>query len=1103
MRAIPGDVVAVGSQMTSMVTQNIQFGNAGYLLLICVLGTLALYALWRVRRTPYGETMASLFWALVMVGLARAGFWGLQMRSVGESLLGLVVFSAVSLAAFCGFALMSMKAARLEIDDPQVPEDDATKTAPSYAVFREMWYVGFVCALVAVAKPAAVSSAGFPLVVLNLILIGAAVRVIAFAVRQIGKGPTQTRPGLFGIMAVVTLSWILYEITPVVSEKSAFWTLNAAKWADVLTLVSITGFILSGHVSWGTLRDASARRNREDMEAARSELSKLNRIAKDLYEDSNDLMTKQKEQALASARKAESLEKILQIGLAIQQRKNLEDVLQMIVELLRDNVGFKTVVLRLLNESTQSFETRAHVGLSPEVQDQIANYRIPMSEFEKIVTPRARISRSYFVRKAASSQDDDSDSADSMLVDNSWGEIEMLIVPLVTEEDKIIGYLSVEDPLDPDRPLGDVIEILENISTLAVIGIRNAKIFEDFSDKDQKLRDLTEKLSGLNKMKSNFVATISHEFRTPLTSIKAYCDTLIKNVDSVDKDLLREFLVVINEESGRLMALVEDILDFSQIESGAMNLERRPCNLKEIILSAASELSKNFELKNITLHQSFPQEDVVIQGERDLIRQLIVNLLHNASKFSKPGGKVWMRIEEEVGAARIIVEDSGIGIPEGQLEKIFEQFYQVDNTSTREHGGSGLGLALCRSVVEWHDGKIWVQNTVDGGARFVAMIPKKQVVVKSHVLNASNAVRRFEVEKFLELIVENVAELMGAGKVSLMLLDPENQELRIEGAIGIHREVVEHARIKIGEGISGRVAKEGRALLVTNIEDDKRVARKNNTPVYGSKSFLSVPIVCDGEVAGVINVSSPIGREAYNDKDRKLLGLFADRLAIAIGKLEKFTSVANTYERTRETLKAILDSKRHVEARDNDLVIDVALKAAEKLGLDDDTMMALPYVLNVYDLGLSNVGDHIVTKPRELSPEDRAEIETHTIVGDELLKAIEPASDVRNAILYHHENFDGTGYPGKLAGEAIPLEARIIRVADSLRALISERPYQRKYTYDEAKEILKHRAGTFFDPRIVDAFVEAMKECLPEAAALSNDRVVQPTTPQHSAPNPA
>jgi HD-GYP domain-containing protein (c-di-GMP phosphodiesterase class II) len=192
-----------------------------------------------------------------------------------------------------------------------------------------------------------------------------------------------------------------------------------------------------------------------------------------------------------------------------------------------------------------------------------------------------------------------------------------------------------------------------------------------------------------------------------------------------------------------------------------------------------------------------------------------------------------------------------------------------------------------------------------------------------------------------------------------------------------------------------------------------------------------------------------------------------------------------------------------VEARDNDLVIDIAFKAAEKLGLDDDSMMALPYILNVYDLGLSNVADHIITKPRELSPEDRAEIETHTIVGDELLKAIEPASNVRNAILYHHENFDGTGYPGRLAGEAIPMEARIIRVADSLRALISERPYQRKYTYDEAKEILKHRAGTFFDPRIVDAFVEAMKECLPEAAALSNDRVVRPTTPQHSAPNPA
>jgi HD-GYP domain-containing protein (c-di-GMP phosphodiesterase class II) len=167
---------------------------------------------------------------------------------------------------------------------------------------------------------------------------------------------------------------------------------------------------------------------------------------------------------------------------------------------------------------------------------------------------------------------------------------------------------------------------------------------------------------------------------------------------------------------------------------------------------------------------------------------------------------------------------------------------------------------------------------------------------------------------------------------------------------------------------------------------------------------------------------------------------------------------------------------RFVAARDDLYVTEVVSRAAARLGLDEQTRTALPYVLAVYDLGLSGVGNHILKKPSELSSEERDKIESHTVVGDELLRAIESDSKIREIVLYHHENYDGTGYPGKLRGRAIPLGARLIRVADSLRALISERPYQRRYNLEEAREILKHRSGTFFDPEVVGAFVEAMNE---------------------------
>ncbi|UCH83046.1 MAG: GAF domain-containing protein [Candidatus Latescibacterota bacterium] len=1052
--------------------------SGAYALVSLVLTLVACYMLWHSRHTlPFGVA-APFVSALLVFAIARVPFWNWELTTVEAGYLRLAIFSCLSL-----FGLLFVVSALLRFS-PSDGDDTATRH-PGYRLVRESICLGAVGAALFLFRPVVDSPAAFLYGLLNFMFVGAAIRLTAAILFGIRKSHVDLRPSLFGLALALFTSWLLYLITPVVSALGPSWTLHIARWTDVLFLSLLIVVLFSSYVRWGEYCDELAAENQKEKEDAQAELAKLNRIAKDIYEDSNDLMLKQKEQTLASMKKIDRLEKILEMAKALQQKKKLEDLLQMVASLVRDNFGFNTVVVRLLNSATKSFETMAHVGLAPEAHDRVVNYRIPVSEFEKMIEPKFRVSRSYFIKNSDAWYGDNPDGDESMLVENTWGDIDMLVVPFTDESDAIVGYLSVENPEEANISLGDIIESLENIAAIAVLGVRNARVFEELSSKNEKLKVYADKLTNLNKMKSDFVTTISHEFRTPLTSIKAYCDTLIKNADAVDHELLKEFLCVIDEESGRLMTLVEDILDFSQIESGALKFERRSCNLNEMVISATSELAKNFEFKNITLHQKLPKDNVFVQGERDLIKQLLVSLLHNATKFSKNDGNVWLRLEEEVAAVRLVVEDDGIGIPEDQLEKVFEQFYQVDSSSTREHGGSGLGLALCKSIVDWHDGKIWVQNLGGTGARFVVVIPKKQAVVNSHVLNVSSTVRRFEVERFLELILENTAELLSVNKVSLMLVDKERQELRIEAAIGVQEEVVKHAHVKLGEGISGKVARDGETLLVTDIETDERVGRSNNDPVYGSKSFLSVPIVLRGEVVGVVNVSSPIGRSVFDEKDRELLEIFVERIAISLGELERFAEVSLTYEHVRETFKAILESKRFVETRDSDIVQAIVSRAVQKLDLDNEIIATLPYILCMYDLGLAKIGYHILKKPRDLSPKDREEIEKHTILGSELLKVIEPSPRVRDVVLYHHENYDGSGYPGKLAGDAIPVEARIIRVADSLRALISDRPYQRKYTFEEAKEVLKHRSGTFFDPKVVDAFVDAIDE---------NDDGLIPTT---------
>ncbi len=321
-----------------------------------------------------------------------------------------------------------------------------------------------------------------------------------------------------------------------------------------------------------------------------------------------------------------------------------------------------------------------------------------------------------------------------------------------------------------------------------------------------------------------------------------------------------------------------------------------------------------------------------------------------------------------------------------------------------------------------------------------------------------------------------VAELMNVNKASIMLLDKAEEELRIECAIGIDEEIVEHARVKLGEGIAGKVALENRSCLVKDIDDDQRMSARNNDFLYESRSFLSVPIPKDGDAMGVVNVANPGTKEAFDENDRQLLEFFAVRIGLAFGKLLEFTAVSLDFEDVRSTFKSMLDSRRYFNESGTEALDRVLVEVARRLGLTHDENAMLQYAFSVYDLGLVGGACDVVKQNEPLTQEDRDNIEQHTIVGTEMMKPIELTPGVRNAVLYHHENFDGTGYPGKLAGEEIPVHARIIRVADTFRALISHRPYQNRYSVKDALDVLKHRAGTFFDPKIVKVFAEVVRK---------------------------
>jgi len=242
-------------------------------------------------------------------------------------------------------------------------------------------------------------------------------------------------------------------------------------------------------------------------------------------------------------------------------------------------------------------------------------------------------------------------------------------------------------------------------------------------------RELTER-SALDSLKDEFVSTVSHELRTPLTSIRGALGLLssgvLGTVDAKAQNLLR--IALTNTE--RLIRLINDILDLERMDSGRSVLDVRRCSLPDLIYQATETMNAMAEAASIRITIS-PEASAVLpsvffDGDSDRILQVLTNLLSNAIKFSPSGSTVTIDVETPPEALIFRIADQGRGIPEDQLEAIFERFKQVEYSDSRHRGGTGLGLAICRSIVQQHGGTIWAQRNPIKGVSMCVRLPRQQ-----------------------------------------------------------------------------------------------------------------------------------------------------------------------------------------------------------------------------------------------------------------------------------------------------------------------------------------------------------------------------------------
>ncbi len=228
----------------------------------------------------------------------------------------------------------------------------------------------------------------------------------------------------------------------------------------------------------------------------------------------------------------------------------------------------------------------------------------------------------------------------------------------------------------------------------------------------------------VERMKDEFVSVVSHELRTPLTSIHGSLGLLASGMLETQPEKRDRLVQIAVASTDHLMRLVNDILDVEQMASGKITMVKRDCHVTDLMLAAVNRVQPLADQVGITL--SVQPLEAPLWADGDRIIQLFTNLLTNAIKFVSPGGTVWFTAERQVDQILVQVHDRGCGIPADKLDSIFERFHQVDASNARYHEGPGLGLAICRSIVQQHAGTIWAESVLGEGSLFSLTLPLAQ-----------------------------------------------------------------------------------------------------------------------------------------------------------------------------------------------------------------------------------------------------------------------------------------------------------------------------------------------------------------------------------------
>jgi response regulator RpfG family c-di-GMP phosphodiesterase/signal transduction histidine kinase len=621
---------------------------------------------------------------------------------------------------------------------------------------------------------------------------------------------------------------------------------------------------------------------------------------------------------------------------------------------------------------------------------------------------------------------------------------------------KMLGVLNINDKKDGTSFTEDEFELMKVIANQAAMALENAFLLNQLKLRAIELEEINRKLMDSDHAKTDFLTRVSHELRTPLNSIKGAIYYL-KQSEPLERDARKEFYRIISDETNSVISVIENLIDFIRLEDEMKVLSKTALNIAALLreISESRALRDALAKKNLTLELDVKDDVAEIVGDRMKISQFFINLIRGLMHHLKKGDTI--RISTHENEFLEVHVDLGRKMPEAVLTYLLTAKKAFDPDQSDEM----VQLYLARKAAEVHHWNLAMRNTENACSIRISILKDVDQKIETAI------------KMTLDMFVEFISDILNIDRCSIMLTDNLTGDLTIKSSLGLSDDIVNRTRIRPGDKIAGWVALEGKPLMIEDINNDPKFGKHGLTN-YTSHSFISLPLKLKDRVVGVVNLNNKKNSEEFTGKDFHIASLISDRISYFIDKFTTRKYGESDFHRFVKSFDSLIDAEKKYHKKQSFLT-DLIMSMLEELGASDEVKRIAPYISMVYDFGLMLIDDEILKK-KSLSPSETRSLRFHPHNTVFLLESLEFSDVIKDAILHHHERYDGTGYPDGLKGDDIPLLSRVIAVADSFFAMTMDRPYRKKISKDKALEEIRQGAGTLYDPAVAAALETVIRK---------------------------